>query len=125
MIQIQSSDDDPDRVMIQIQSSDDDPDLVMMIQQKWSKSSDDAQWWSRSSNDPDPVMMIQIQWWCPMMIQIERWSRFEDEDDLKIKMIWRWRWLEYLEYLRCRWRDDPADTEKKTSVENYVERIPS
>ena len=31
MIQILSSDDDPDRVMIQIQSSDDDPDPVMMF----------------------------------------------------------------------------------------------
>ena len=35
----------------------------------------------------------------------------EDEEDLK---TWKWRW-----------RDDLVDTEKKTSAENYVERIPS
>ena len=118
-------------------SSDDDPDPVMMIQQWWSRSSDD---------DPDPVtianddldpVMIQIQWWCLMMIQIGWWSRsrddtdpmtrrwLEDEDDLKMKMTWKWRWLEDSEDLRCRWRDDPVDTEKKTSAKNCVERIPS
>ena len=44
------------------------------------------------------------------MIQIQQiW--LEDEDDLKTKMTWKW--------------DDPADTEKKTSAENCVERIPS
>ena len=72
--------------MIQIQSSDDDPDQVM----------------------------IQIQWRRTMMIQIERWSRsrwLEDEYDLNTKMTWR--------------QDDPVDTEKKASAENYVERIPS
>ena len=68
--------------MIQIQSSDDDPDLEMMF-----------------DDDPDREM-IQIQWW---------W--LEDDDDLKTKMNWR--------------RDDPVDTEKKTSAGNCVEIIPS
>ena len=93
-----SSSDDLDRVMIRIQSSDDDPDREM----------------------------IQIQWWCSMMIQIERWSR--SEDDLKMKMTWRWRWLEDKDDLKMKmtWRrDDRADREKKTSAENRVERIPS
>ena len=105
MIQIEwwsRSSDDPYWVMIQIQwwwSSSDDPDQVM-IQIQW--------WWSRSSDvDPDP-------WWCPMMIQIERWSRFKE-----------WRLLEDSEDSRCRWWDDPVDIEKKTSAENCVERIPS
>ena len=76
----------------------------MMIQQWWSRSSDDpdpVQWcWSRSRDDPDPVMMfhddpdqemIQIRWW------------LEDEDDLKMKMTWRWRWLEDKDDLKMRW----------------------
>ena len=132
MIQIQQwwsrSRDDPDWVMIQIQSSDVDPNQEMILIQwwcfmliqieRWSRSNDDVLCWSRSRDDPDPVMMfyvdpdremIQIQWWCSMMIQIERWSR--SEADLKTKMTWRW--------------DDPADTEKKTSAKNCVERIPS
>ena len=53
-----------------------------------------------------------------VMIQIERWSGsrwLEDEDDLKTKMTWRW----------LKDEDDPVDTEKKTSDENCVERIPS
>ena len=69
-----------------------------MIQQWWSRSSDDIQWWSRSSDD--------VQWW---------WSRSDDEDDLKMNMTWRWQGLD----------DDPNDTEKKTCAENCVERIPS
>ena len=80
--------DDPDLVM----TASDDPDPVMIQIQSW---------WS-SSDDLDRVM-IQIQWWCSMMIQIERWSRSDDEDDLKTKMTWRW--------------DDPADIEKKTSAD--------
>ena len=110
---------DPDREMIQIHWW-----CSMLIQiERWSKSSNDVPCWSRSRDDLDPMMMshddpdremIQIQWWCPMMIQIERWSRFE-----------RRRLLEDSEDLRCRWQDDPVDTEKKTSAENCVERIPS
>ena len=79
----------------------------VMIQQRWSRSKDDA---------PE---MIQIQWW---------WSRSRDdidpgEDDLKMKITWRWRWLEDEDDLnmdmtwRWRWRridDDPDDTENKT-----------
>ena len=64
MIQIQSSDVDPDRVMIQIQSSDVDLDRVMIQIQ----SSDD---------DPDQEM-----------IQIRRWRWLEDEDDLKTQKTW-------------------------------------
>ena len=87
----------------------------MMIQQWWSRSSDDpdpVQWcWSRLRDDPDLVMMfhvdpdremIQIQWWCSMLIQIERWSR-SSEDDLKTKMNWRRRWLEDEDDLNTRW----------------------
>ena len=82
MIQIQSSDDDPDRVMIQVQSSDD---------------------------DPDPVM-IQIQWWCSMTIQIEKWSRSSDVDDLKKKMTWRQRWSSwYREEDQC-WKSCQKNT---------------
>ena len=68
-----SSSDDLDRVMIQIHSSDVDPDREM----------------------------IQIQWWCSMMIQIERWSR--SDNDLKMKMTWRQRWLEDEDDLKMRW----------------------
>ena len=114
--------------------SSDDPDPAVMIQilsremiqielwsrscpERWSRSSDDpdlVQWcWSRSSDDLDPVMpfyddpdreMIQIQmtWW---------WRWLEDEEDLMTEMTWRWKWSN--------------DTEKKTSAENCVERIPS
>ena len=68
MIQIQSSDVDPDREMIQIQWW-----CSMMIQiEWWSRSNDDVPWWSRSRDDPDS----------------------KDEDDLKTKMIWRLRRLE-------------------------------
>ena len=134
-------------VMIQIEwwskSSDDsqwwyrfsdDPDPVMMPMmikiKRWSRSNDDVPWWSRSRDDPNPVMMshddpdremIQIQ----RMKMTWRWRWLEDEYDLKMKMTWRWRWLEESEDLRFRWRDDQVDTEKKTSVENCVERIPS
>ena len=106
-----------------------------MIQIKlWSRSSYDDSERSRSSDDPDQEMIqiqIQIEWWSKsspvMMIQIEWWSRSSDDvlwrsrsrDDLDpvMKMTWRWRWLED--------KDDPADTKKKTSAENCVERIPS
>ena len=44
------------------------------------------------------------------MIQIQ-WSWLEDEDDLKTQ--------------KTQDVDDPIDTEKKTSAENCVERIPS
>ena len=78
-----------------------------MIQQWWSRSSDDVQ-----DGDPDRVM-IQIQRWCSrddpdpvMMIQI-RWRWLIEEDDLKMKMTWRWR----------RPDDDPNDTEKKTCAD--------
>ena len=96
----------------------DDPDRVMMIQQKWSRSSDDPDPVMMPSDDPDPVMMlsddldpvmIQIQWWCLVMIQIEWWSKSKDEDDLNMKMTWRLRRLE-----------DADDPEKKTSAENCV-----
>ena len=53
-----------------------------------------------TSDDPDPVMMTlrDLDWVMiqihssdddpdRVMIQIERWSRSEDEDDLKTKMI--------------------------------------
>ena len=81
-------------------SNDDDPDQVMIHIQWWSRSSDDVQWWSRSSDDPDPEM-IQIEWWSR-----SGWRWLEDEGDLNIEMTWRWRW----------WRldNDPDDTEKKT-----------
>ena len=122
MIQIEwwwsrSSDDDLDPVMIQIQwlsRSSDDPDLVMMSSDDPDQVMIQIQWcWSRSRDDLDPVVMSHDDpdW---EMIQIRR-----------IKMTWRWRWLEDSEELRCRWRDDPVDTEKKTSAENCVERIPS
>ena len=106
LIQIERWSRSSDDVLCWSRSSD-DPDLVMMIQQWWSRSSDDpdtVQWCrSRSRDDPDPVMMfyvdpdremIQIQWRCPMMIEIERWSRFkewrwlEDEYDLKTQKTW-------------------------------------
>ena len=50
-------------------------------------------------DDPDQVM-IQIQFYDD-----------PDREMIQIQMTWR--------------RDDPADTEKKTSAENCVERIPS
>ena len=83
----------------------------MMIQIKWwSRSSDDDQWWSKSSDDPDPVMMSHDD---PdqEMIQIQR-----------MNMTWRRRWLEDSEDLRCRWRDDPIDTEKKTSAKKLCQK---
>ena len=57
MIQIQSSDDDPDREMIQIQSSDDDPDPVMVFY-----------------DDPDPMKMTWRRRWLEdkMMQLIQR-----------------------------------------------------
>ena len=77
-----------------------------MIQiEEWSRSRDDAlemiqiEWWSISSDDDLDQEMIQIRLW------------IEDKDDLKTNMTWR--------------RDDLADTEKKTSAENCVERRPS
>ena len=82
----------------------------MMIQQKLSKSIDDPDPVMMPSDDPDQAM-IQIQWWCPMMIQTEWWSRSNDEDDLKMNML--------------KDKDDLADTKKKTSAKNCVERIPS
>ena len=83
--------------MIQIQPSDIDPDREMIQIQ----SSDvDPDLVMMSHDDPDREM-IQIRWW--------RWIEYEE--DLKTKMTWI--------------RDDPADTEKKTSSENCVERIPS
>ena len=85
----------------------DDPDLVIMIHQWWSRSSDDSQWWSKSSDD--------VPWW----------SKSIDDIDPKMKITWRWRWLKDSEDLRCRWTEDPANTEKKTSTENCVERVPS
>ena len=57
--------------------SSDDPDPVMM-------SSDDPDPVMMSSDDPNPVM-IQIEWW---------WSRLSDDLDPKMKMTWRWIWLE-------------------------------
>ena len=104
-----SSDDPNPAVMIQIErwsrsrsilSDDLDP-----VQWWWSKSSDDVLWWSRSSDDPDPVLWRS------------RSRDDPDPDELKMKMTWRWRWLED--------EDDLVDTEKKTSAENCVERIPS
>ena len=126
--------------------SSDDPDPAVKIQiewwsrscpERWSRSRDDpdpvqrddpdpVQWcWSRSRDDtnpvqrddPDRVMLIQIEWWSRSSDAILWWSRSRDDpdpDDLKTKMTWRWRWL--------RWS---SDTEKKTSAENCVERIPS
>ena len=48
--------------MIQIQSSDDDPDPVMLIQiERWARSSDDVPWWSRSRDDLDPVMLSKLR----------------------------------------------------------------
>ena len=122
--------------------SSDDLDPVMMIQQWWSKSSDDLdpfmmiqQWWSRSSDDLDPVVMIQIQWWSRSSDDVQWWSRSSDDPnpvmmshddpDREMIQIRIWRWLEDSEDLRCRWRDDLANTEKKTSTENCVERVPS
>ena len=77
------------------------------------------QWWSKSSDDPD-LMMIQ---WCskssvdPDLMMIHRCSRSGDDPDLMmiqwcfissnypyLKMNWRWRWID----------DDPNDTEKNT-----------
>ena len=105
--------------------SSDDPDPAVMIQiqiEWWSRSCGNVPWWSRSS----PVMMIQIQWWCAMMIQIEWWSRsssmtiqierwsrsrwLEDEDDLKMKMNWIWRWSSwYREEDQC-WKSCRKNT---------------
>ena len=73
---------------------DDDPDQVMI--QMW--------WWSRLDDDLDQ-MMIHIWWWSSSddqavaMIQIPWWRRLEEEDDLeedlKMKMTWGWRRIEY------------------------------
>ena len=123
MIQIElwsrSSYDDSDR-----SRSSDDPDPTMMIQiERWSRSrsrlSDDPDpvqwWWSRLSNDPDLVMMFYDD---PdrVMIQIQFYDN-PDWEMIQIHMTWRWRLLED--------EDDPVDTEKDTSAENHVERIPS
>ena len=51
-----------------------------------------------------------------VMIQIQFYDN-PDREMIQIQMTWRWRWLED--------EDDPVDTEKKTSAENHVERIPS
>ena len=65
------------------------------------------------SDDPDPVMMFSDDP-DPMMKMTLRWIWLEDEEELNMKTTWRWIW-----------QDDPVDTEKKTSAENFVERIPS
>ena len=128
MIQIQSSDDDPDRVMIQIQSNDDDPDremiqiqwwCPMMIQiERWSRSSDDVPDRVRSSDDvPDQVWSsddVPDRVWSSdddpdrEMIQIERWSRsrwiwLEDKYDEKRMMTWRLRILKMQMMRWCSW----------------------
>ena len=53
-----------------------------MIQQKWSRLSDDPDPVMIPSNDPDRVTMSHDD---PdrEMIQIQRWRWLEDEDDLK------------------------------------------
>ena len=85
MIQIQSSDVDPDREMIQIQWW-----CSMMIEiEWWSRSSDDVPWWSRSRDDPDPVKMT----W--------RWRWFEDSEDSRCRWS-SWYKEEYQCWKLCR-----------------------
>ena len=84
-------------------------------------------WWSRSSDDPDPV-----QWcWSRSSDDLDPVMPFYDDSDwemIQIQMTWRWRWLEDEEYLmtemtwKWTWSND---TEKNTSAENCVKRIPS
>ena len=105
MIQIEwgsRSSDDPDRAMIQIQfwCLQDDPDRVMIQIQ---------QWWSKSSDDPDPVMMSSDD---PDLVMM-----YSDDPDPKMKMTWRWRWLEDA--------DDGMIQRRRPVLTNCVERIPS
>ena len=80
----------------------DDPDRVMIQIQS---SDDDLYPVVMFHDDPDQVM-IQIQFYDD-----------PDREMIQIQMTWRWRWIED--------EDDLVDSEKKTSAENCVERIPS
>ena len=77
-------------------------------------------------------MMIQ-QWWASIhddldLVMKKTWRRrwLEDKEDSKMKKTWRIEDEEDLKTKKTwRWQDDLVDAEKKTSAENYVERIPS
>ena len=82
-----------------------------MIQiERWSRSSDDVPWWSRSRDDLDLVMMIHIEWWSRSSDDVPDrvwssdnvldrvWSSDDDLDrvmiQIQMKMTWRWTWWE-------------------------------
>ena len=80
--------------MIQIQSSDVDPDPVMMFYIDSDREMIQIQWWCS--------ILIQIERWSRSSDDVLYWSKSRDDLD-PMKMNWRQRWLEEEDDLRTRW----------------------